>query len=374
LERSTERNRQPKAEPQRGPLSGTTIFEQVAPSVVRVEVWDSIGRRISQGSGFVVSEEGLIATNHHVIRGGSMARVVFANGSIARVIRVSRMDPEADLALLQAEPHNVPALRLASDGLPSPGTVVYAIGTPLGFTNTLSDGLISGHRQLDGKNTFLQTTAPISPGSSGGPLLTEDGKVVGVTTLTRTNGQNLNFAVPARRISQLLASAPQDLNLGAAGSAKGLDLWAPEEKSNIALFLRSMRRHRETLYLVSKDNVPTADWIEYGNNCAQALEDARRVNLGLLARLHPGLPDAFKNMYVKHLQLAVEYAQQANAIYASGTNNKRKPIRTWEDPHKEQLQSIRPIADQAAVAQRAWVSWWTDNSANIRYPDGVIIP
>src|SRR5207248_2526247 len=80
---------------------------------------------------------------------------------------------------------------------------VFAIGSPLGLANTLSDGLVSGHREIDSV-TVIQTTAPISPGSSGGPLLGADEKVVGVTTFAFKGGQNLNFAIPAAHVARLL--------------------------------------------------------------------------------------------------------------------------------------------------------------------------
>ena len=98
---------------------------------------------------------------------------------------------------------NARPLKLATAALPPVGTKVFAIGNPLGFANTMSDGLISGIREIDHVE-MIQISAPISPGSSGGPLLADNGKVVGVTTSGIKGGQNLNFAIPASRVADLL--------------------------------------------------------------------------------------------------------------------------------------------------------------------------
>ena len=129
------------------------------------------------------------------------------------MVGAAALDQEADVAIIKvagriaAQP-----LELAGDELPPVGAKVYAIGSPLGlFANTLSDGLVSAHRERGAipyfprLPTMIQTTAPISHGSSGGPLLRADGKVVGVMTLTfASEGENLNFAVPASHVARLL--------------------------------------------------------------------------------------------------------------------------------------------------------------------------
>jgi S1-C subfamily serine protease len=137
--------------------------------------------------------------------------VVLSDRKRLPVLGAVALNEEADIAILKAaSPIRVEPLELAEDGLPAVGGKVYAIGTPapkgppLGFlANTLSDGLVSGHRERGGMKV-IQTTAAISDGSSGGPLLAADGRVVGVTTWSITGGENLNFAVPASYIAMLL--------------------------------------------------------------------------------------------------------------------------------------------------------------------------
>jgi len=147
-----------------------------------------------------------LITYDHVIKGAATGGVKGDRIDGGYIAEVLAEDEELDLALLlvylnsSAPPD---PLQIAVD-MPPIGAAVYAIGTPLGLPNTLSPGIISGIRDRGNGIPSLQTTAPISPGSSGGPLLSTDGTVVGVTTSYRTGGQNLNFAVPAPAIWQML--------------------------------------------------------------------------------------------------------------------------------------------------------------------------
>src|SRR5262249_43232002 len=123
------------------------------------------------------------------------------------VVGAAALDQRVDIAIIKVGwwtgQSSARYLDLAEAEVPPIGTKVYAIGNPKGFANTLSDGLVSGHRSLD-RIAMIQTTAPISPGSSGGPLLGPDAKVVGVTTAIFKGGQNLNFAVPVSHVAKLL--------------------------------------------------------------------------------------------------------------------------------------------------------------------------
>jgi len=176
-----------------------------------------------------VSHDGLLVTNYHVIRGGASAAVRGGDGRPYLVLGAVAVAPEADLALLKVSTFrdDVPHLSLSSSTAPAIGSRVFAIGNPLGLTNTLSDGLVSGMRELPGfKGTLIQTSAPISPGSSGGPLLSNDGTVVGVTSAGITDGQNLNFAVPAEHVRQLI---------DARGKTRPLSEVSPPLESSIAV-------------------------------------------------------------------------------------------------------------------------------------------
>jgi len=179
------------------------IASKAMPSLLLLVMADTTGQPISLGSGFIV-DDGIVVTNLHVLSGSASgtSKVVGSKQTFA-IGGVVAVDAEHDLALLQIEGIPKASLPLADSSKCAVGDVVYAVGNPQGFEGTMSQGIISGLRTL-GKASLLQITAPISPGSSGGPVLNESGAVVGVAVATYTDGQNLNFAVPAKRISDLL--------------------------------------------------------------------------------------------------------------------------------------------------------------------------
>lgn len=195
------------------PRTPSELFQDVSQAVVRVVSLDGDGKPISQGSGFFVSTDGLVVTNFHVIEGAAAVRTQLYNNTYLEVTSVAAVSESDDIALLSTGAKGVPSLKLRDEGLPDTGTKVFAIGTPKGLANSLSDGLISGVREIAPGNQVLQTTTPISPGSSGGPLLDDQGTVVGVTTFYIGGGQNLNFAVPSATVARIwkAASSPQPL-------------------------------------------------------------------------------------------------------------------------------------------------------------------
>ncbi|HUB25807.1 MAG TPA: tetratricopeptide repeat-containing serine protease family protein [Tepidisphaeraceae bacterium] len=221
-----------------GPLTPDELFRAASPSVFVVEVTNAENVWSAYGSGFLVSSDGLLVTNYHVIRNGTIATIRTPDGQRFAVRGTVAVDPDSDLALLQTDLKDRPYLTLAADDAPAVGTRVYAIGSPLGLTNSLSDGLISGVRP-NGKSSMLQTTAAISHGSSGGPLLTQDAKVVGVTSAMLVNGENLNLAVPVARVRQLIKSRGPLVPLALATTVH-----TPAEDSEIYSRLMNAVAHR----------------------------------------------------------------------------------------------------------------------------------
>ncbi|MCL4207590.1 MAG: trypsin-like peptidase domain-containing protein [Pirellulaceae bacterium] len=187
----------------KGDLTPAELFRRVSPSVVSVDVYDERNNHISSGSGFFVHRYGLVATNMHVFSRGHSAVVRTGKDLAQSVLGVVAFDQARDLAILEVPRSDSPTLELAVQP-PSVGTRVFAIGNPKGLENTISEGLVSGHRQVSEGSFALQTTAPISPGSSGGPLVLADGRVVGVVYSQLIGGQNLNFARPASDLNELL--------------------------------------------------------------------------------------------------------------------------------------------------------------------------
>jgi S1-C subfamily serine protease len=178
------------------------IARAAFPSVVLIATQDPHGQPLSLGSGFFV-EKNIIATNFHVIEGAAAAyaKVIGQPAKLA-VEGIVGLDVAHDLVLLQPSNAAAPALAIGTQASVSIGDPVFAIGNPRGLEGTFSQGIVSSVREL-GSDRILQVTAPISPGSSGGPVLNRYGAVVGVSVASITNGQNLNFAIPADYVKTL---------------------------------------------------------------------------------------------------------------------------------------------------------------------------
>lgn len=182
-----------------------TIAKSANGAVVSIIMSDKDGSPISQGTGFLVSKDGEILTNYHVIENGSSAIVKLPDGAYFLVDGVLASDKDRDVALIRAHGKNFQTVSLGDSDQLQVGEEVVAIGNPLSLESTVSNGIISGIRTVEedgGK--FLQITAPISPGSSGGPLFNMTGQVVGITTLYLKGGENLNFAIPINDAKHLL--------------------------------------------------------------------------------------------------------------------------------------------------------------------------
>jgi hypothetical protein len=192
------------------------IAKRAFPSVVLLIMKDSHGQPLSLGSGFVVRNN-VIATNFHVIRGaGSGSAKIIGQSTVANLEGVFAVDEIHDLALIKAT-LNAPPLAMTEDKEPEIGETVFAVGNPEGLEGTFSQGIVSGIRGTP-EGRWLQITAPISPGSSGGPVLNAKGEVLGVAVATLKSGQNLNFAIPVKSLNQLLAMPGSTRPFWAIGS------------------------------------------------------------------------------------------------------------------------------------------------------------
>jgi Trypsin-like peptidase domain len=186
------------------------IVKRSSDAVVLITISDASGHDTALGSGFLVSADGEIVTNLHVIKGASSAIVKLSNGAFFPVTGVLASDTTKDLAVIKVDGKNLPFLALADMDKINVGEHVVAIGSPLGLEGTVSDGVISAIRDI-GERKLIQTTAPASHGNSGGPLLNMNSQVVGVIALgiNPELGQNLNFAVPCGDVTALILTARQ---------------------------------------------------------------------------------------------------------------------------------------------------------------------
>ena len=187
-------------------INPETIARNSFPSSVGIYLFDENKNPLKSGSGFFV-KAGIIATNCHVINGASFgfAKTVGKDDE-HELLNVVAFNQKMDLALVRVSNTKIPSLNLGSSRKLTVGQKLYAIGNPQGLEGTFSEGIVSSIREV-GNDYFIQMTTPISPGSSGGPVLDERGLVVGVSVATFQNGQNLNFAVPVTYLNQLVESS-----------------------------------------------------------------------------------------------------------------------------------------------------------------------
>jgi S1-C subfamily serine protease len=167
------------------------------------------------GSGFILSRDGHVLTNAHVVEGADEVEVTLRDGRSFRG-KVVGLDPVTDVAAVKIEGNNLPTVTLGNSDALIPGQWAIAIGNPLGLNNTVTAGIISAtgrsSREVgisDKRVSFIQTDAAINPGNSGGPLLNDRGEVIGINTAIRADAQGLGFAIPiatAQRISEQLFS------------------------------------------------------------------------------------------------------------------------------------------------------------------------
>ena len=183
-------------------LSSRQIFDRCAPAVFLLETCDVTGEACTRGSGFFIDSSGIAVTNHHVLRNALSATVTLTDGTVCAVTGVIDFDAAKDYAILQVEGSGFPTLPIGDSAALSGGDVCYAIGSPQGLRNTISDGIISNPSRTDLGEELIQITAPISQGSSGGALIDDRGRVIGVTTSSLVSGQNLNFAVPINAVAE----------------------------------------------------------------------------------------------------------------------------------------------------------------------------
>lgn len=170
------------------------IFKENNEAVVVVVGYDYEGNLITQGSGFIIRQDGAMVTSYHVI---SIARniEVKAEDKILKVDGFFWIDKENDLVILKVKADNLPVVRLGDVEKINIGEKVYVISSPRGLENTISEGILSGVREVNYRK-ILQITAPISEGSSGGPVFNKNGEVIGIVTSLLKGAQNINFAVP----------------------------------------------------------------------------------------------------------------------------------------------------------------------------------
>ena len=247
-------------------LSPQELFKRLSPSVFVVEVLDETGSLVATGSAVVVARDQVI-TNKHGIEAGVAFRIKQRNRSLPAT--VTYVDPDHDLGRLTVEDLKASAVPVRLSSALTVGEHVFCIGAPEGLELTISEGLISGLREFE-QVRLIQTSAAISPGSSGGGLFDAQGQLVGITTFFLKEGQNLNFALPGE-------------------------------------WVRAVASHRASL--AEKNNTGSqADqalpWFQFGVQMMDATEYQKAVDaFREVVRLTPGESEAWSNLGVAYARL-----------------------------------------------------------------------
>lgn len=187
------------------PKAATSVKEIANKARSAIVVITFAGREGDQqglGTGFVIDKQGLVATNLHVIGEARPISVQTADGKTLPVTAIHASDRALDLAILQVEGDQLPALEL-NDSEPEAGDAIVVLGNPHGLKNSVVSGVVSGLREIEGRR-MLQLAVPVEPGNSGGPVIDQTGKVVGIVTMKSVVTDNLGFAVTVKDLQSLI--------------------------------------------------------------------------------------------------------------------------------------------------------------------------
>ena len=227
------------------------LVKRSSPGIVLVEVKEKDGKAVVLGSGFVADPSGLVVSSLHVFEKAASAKVKVEGGAEFGDPLVVGFDRERDLIAIRVRAPALRFLPVDRSGSSQAGEKIVVIGNPAGLSGTVSDGIISSVRETE-KGTLYQITAPVSPGSSGGPVLNMKGEVIGIIAFSLRSGQNLNFAVPVRYVLPLLERpdsmtfAQFSSRLAGADSARRSPPTAAEEY-RLGLDLYSKQKPREAI-------------------------------------------------------------------------------------------------------------------------------
>ncbi|MGE0130541.1 MAG: S1C family serine protease [Blastocatellales bacterium] len=183
--------------------SPSEIAREQSKAVVIIEALDERGSVFGQGSGFIVTPNGAVVSNLHVVQGAASLRVKLPGGDAYKTADLVDVDDAKDIAVIKVKGFKLPAVTLGDSDKAEVGEAIVAISSPEGLTNSISTGVISGVRRFDTHRVF-QITAPISNGSSGGALFNSSGEVIGIITYLFKSGQNINFAVPINYVRGMI--------------------------------------------------------------------------------------------------------------------------------------------------------------------------
>ncbi|MGB2645550.1 MAG: tetratricopeptide repeat-containing serine protease family protein [Candidatus Acidiferrum sp.] len=331
------------------PLSPVELFQRVSPSVFVVEALDEKGKTLMLGSGVALARDFLI-TNCHVVQSGFSLSV--SRGKEHWPARLIQAVPSHDLCGLRPSGLTLQPVEVRPSSKLATGERVYAIGSPEGLELTFSEGVISALRETEGVH-MIQTSAPISPGSSGGGLFDAQGNLVGITSFQLKEGQSLNFANPGEWVSGILSSSVA----ATAKSSTSLSDAELESKAWLEIGLEAVKKEDYDLALDSL------------RKCADLKQsDAPRAMLepGQLAErridLYGTLP-AYKAWFEQSQFIPAEAQVWAIAMFEKAIELKPDYAEAWlelaktHQQRKEYDQAISAAKEATRLAPRGWWGW-----------------
>ena len=183
------------------------IFADISSAIVYITTQTIAGESFL-GSGFFIDSSGIGVTNYHVIQAAKKIDVKLKDGTTYPVTGIIYYDASRDLCIFKIQAQGLAVIPLADSNQVRVGERIYVVGNPLGLEYSFSDGLISGIREFNNLK-YLQFTAPISQGNSGGPIVNSQGEAVGIATFIMVGGQNLNFALAINEIKDFISTQPK---------------------------------------------------------------------------------------------------------------------------------------------------------------------
>ena len=253
-------------------ITAEEIYAACSPAVFYIEVYDKEGYCTKTGSGFFIDSDGTAVTNYHVISGAASAAITLSDsGRVCEVLGVYDWSEEEDWAVLKIEGSGFPYLTIGSAATVIGGAAVCAIGSPLGLQNTISQGIISNPNRVDTGMSYIQTSAAISAGSSGGALLNKYGEVIGITAASYDDGQNLNLAIPMSYLAARRMDTLTPLETAAAAVISGsiildtaeVEMTVAEPYFAVDICALTSSDAVYVQYIVDDDSVVTCSWSDW---------------------------------------------------------------------------------------------------------------
>ncbi|TXT25956.1 MAG: hypothetical protein FD131_4415 [Rhodocyclaceae bacterium] len=213
----------------------TRIAKESTPGVVTIMALDSQGNLYAQGTGFIVSADGIVVTCHHVVADARFLAVKLPDGDLYDEVGITESDPRRDIAVLKIKATGLRSLVMGNSNNTEVGQQVVAITSPKGLEHSVTDGRVSAIRDTGLGYKLFQVSVPVSEGSSGGPIFNSAGQVIGIASSQVIDGQNLNFAIPINYASPLVKSSPTRWLGRAVAASSSVGQTAPDLPSSQAI-------------------------------------------------------------------------------------------------------------------------------------------